>query len=204
MNFPDLAEGPPRAASHVKTSSRNSLDKPLFAANDPRERLWFPGGIFVQGDDWGLFHWAGLASLTIGVLVALWVYLRGRGGSVPDPAPAPDAASSEASAPAKSAAEQRFAPRRTGNPVAVQIREGDAKGPSYAGLVVDRSLGGLSLEVEREFPVGTALWIRASGAPSLTPSIQIQVKTARSEGRNQTLGCQFMETPPATALMYLG
>jgi PilZ domain len=100
--------------------------------------------------------------------------------------------------------EQRGAHRRKGNPIGVQITDADAKGEPFHGIVVNRSAGGLGLEVDRPVEVSTLISIRVVNAPVTVPWIQVQVRSCRPETKVWLLGCQFVKPPPWSIMLLFG
>src|SRR5262245_26896004 len=86
--------------------------------------------------------------------------------------------------------DRRGSLRRQGNPVDVLIADATDSGEPVAGVVVDRSRGGLRLSVSQPSEVGTVLRVRAVAAPEDFPWVQIRVKRCRQRGERWELGCQ--------------
>jgi hypothetical protein len=104
-----------------------------------------------------------------------------------------------------SATEKRIALRRRGNPVKVLISDADAVALPQEGWILDRSVGGLCLQVEKgAVPVGTVLSVRSCSAPKCTPWTQVEVRSCRQEGSAWELGCQFVKTPSWNVLLLFG
>jgi hypothetical protein len=103
-----------------------------------------------------------------------------------------------------SASEQRKAYRRSGNPVAVFIRTpGTGMEPKRAS-VLNRSTGGLCLDIEQPVQEETLLEVRPANAPPITPWVEIKVKDCRRTVDGWQLGCQFVRTPPWALLLMFG
>jgi hypothetical protein len=93
------------------------------------------------------------------------------------------------------AAERRRAVRRGGQPVEILVRD---KEETFPGWVMDRSPGGLGLQLPR--PVGWAvtLSVRACDAPKGTPWVPVHVRRCQPLGpRHWSVGCQFVKRPRA-------
>ncbi len=103
-----------------------------------------------------------------------------------------------------STSEQRKSFRRQGNPVQVNVALPHRKDAPRSGVVVDRSVGGLCLHVDDEIAPGTALAVIPLNAPSITPWVDIEVRTCRKVGENFELGCQFVKTPNWSILLMFG
>jgi hypothetical protein len=101
-----------------------------------------------------------------------------------------------------SATDRRSAIRRSGNPVEVEVTQGD--GPPAYGVVIDRSVGGLCLHLPEAVDPGTILTIRPSNASRQIPWTKIEVKSCRREASQWQLGCQFVHTPPWSIRMLFG
>jgi hypothetical protein len=164
----------------------------------------------------GFPHWQTLAIALIGVVAAgltLWLgsVLAGRWrGRFFDPhgkgaaAPRGNVAHPDPFVYG-SATEKRTALRRRGNSIKVLISDLDAQARPTEGWILDRSVGGLCLQVEgAEVPVGTILSVLASNAPAGTPWTQVEVRSSRQEGNSWELGCQFVKTPPWNVLLLFG
>jgi hypothetical protein len=104
-----------------------------------------------------------------------------------------------------STSDRRTAPRRRGNPVAVRISDSEGQVEPVRGWVVDRSAGGLGLELEEEgdVEVGTVLSVRPTDAPDL-PWVKIEVRNRQKNGTTWRLGCQFIRPPAWNVLMRFG
>jgi hypothetical protein len=104
-----------------------------------------------------------------------------------------------------SATEKRSALRRRGNPVKVELSDAEATQEPTEAWVVDRSVGGLCLQVDKgPVPVGTILSVRVSGASRGVPWTQVEVRSCREEGKVWELGCQFLKTPAWSVLLLFG
>jgi hypothetical protein len=100
--------------------------------------------------------------------------------------------------------ERRSAPRRKGNPVPIQITNGNGEGDSVQGWVVDRSAGGLRLLVDEALTPGTLLVVRPTKAPPSFPWLQLRVKSCYPERKSWSLGCQFVQKPSWEDLQQFG
>jgi hypothetical protein len=104
-----------------------------------------------------------------------------------------------------SATEKRISMRRRGNPVKVLVTDADTTLEPEEAWVVDRSVGGLCLRVERgAVEVGAILNVRPLKAPNGTPWTQIEVKSCRKDSEGWELGCRFLKTPPWSVLLLFG
>jgi hypothetical protein len=100
--------------------------------------------------------------------------------------------------------EQRGAHRRKGNPIGVQITDADGKGEPIHGVIINRSAGGLGLEMDRPIDVNTTVSVRVVNAPVTVPWIQVQVRSCRQHENGWLLGCQFLKPPPWSIMLLFG
>jgi hypothetical protein len=100
--------------------------------------------------------------------------------------------------------EQRIAARRSGNAVGIQIRDPEGKGPEEPGWVVDRSVGGICLQVDSPLDPGTTWQVRPRNAPTGTPWVAVEVRSCVMEGGAWKIGCKFDKTPTWNVLMLFG
>jgi hypothetical protein len=100
--------------------------------------------------------------------------------------------------------EQRGAHRRKGNPVGIQITDAEAKGEPFHGVIMNRSAGGLGLEVDRPIDVNTTVSVRVVNAPVTIPWIQVLVRSCRQQENGWLLGCQFVKPPPWSIMLLFG
>ena len=146
----------------------------------------------------------------IGLLVTSLAYLMGRRWLVPRPARVQVAAPEEMSSMVlttatlkKSEPDRRSAPRRKGNRVEVYLTD-DSKHPPLLGWVVDRSMGGLCLIVEKPLTEGAVLKIRPRQAPQTAPWTAIEIRSCRADGGEWEVGCRFVKTPQWNDLLLFG
>jgi len=170
---------------------------------------------------WGIdmSQWADWAPVGVGVLFALVVLIgavlvrrssRSRGRAVVHSRSLGDrhgwAADDDEERDADahgSTAERRRAPRRQGKPVAVVIAVEGSAG-TRQGTVLDRSVGGLRLAVAGPIDVGTVLNLRVAQAAETLPSVRVEVKHCRKVADDWQIGCQFLQTPPASVMWLFG
>jgi hypothetical protein len=103
-----------------------------------------------------------------------------------------------------SATEHRRALRRRGKTVRVLVSNADAKEEPWEGWVIDRSVGGLCISLNRAIDSETVLSVRAADAPDTIPWVQITVRSCRQEKKYWELGCQFVRTPPWNVMLLFG
>ena len=83
-----------------------------------------------------------------------------------------------------SGSEQRKAFRRKGNPIEVQVVDKATQGPPQRGYVLDRSVGGLGLQLDCPLEPTTHLTIRPTNAPHIAPWVDVVVALLpRGRGR---------------------
>jgi hypothetical protein len=99
--------------------------------------------------------------------------------------------------------ERRLAPRRRGNSVEVLIVEQTGQ-PPLQGWIVDRSVGGLCLLVEKPFKEGAQVDVRPRNASDTTPWTPVEVRSCRGKNGEWELGCRFVRTPPWNVMMLFG
>jgi len=100
--------------------------------------------------------------------------------------------------------ERRHATRRAGNAVDVELLDPDGNLPAVCGWVVNRSLGGLCLEVETAVAVGAIRAVRVRKAPSQGQPLEVEVKSCRPAGPAWQLGCTFCKSPSFNTLLMFG
>lgn len=100
--------------------------------------------------------------------------------------------------------ERRGSTRRAGTPVSVLIADPSRTAQPYEGYVVDRSVGGLGLEVSTEVAAGTVLSLRPSQAAPMIPWVQVQVRYCKKTRDAWRLGCRFIRVPPSSVLWQFG
>lgn len=100
--------------------------------------------------------------------------------------------------------EKRAAFRRDGNPTPVYLSDIDFLDDPFDAWVIDRSLGGLCLCLDRSLPVGAVLNVRSRNAPETIPWVQIEVRTCRKEEDGHHIGCRFVRTPSWSVMLHFG
>jgi hypothetical protein len=145
-----------------------------------------------------------------GLLVTSLAFLMGRRWLVPRPAPVVEKPPEEppptmlaTARLSQSQPDRRSAPRRKGNRVEVYITD-DSKKPPLLGWVVDRSMGGLCLIVEKPLEEGTLLHVRPRQAPQTAPWTGIEIRSCRPDGSEWEVGCRFLKTPQWNDLLLFG
>jgi hypothetical protein len=147
----------------------------------------------------------------IGVLAASFAFLAGRRFAArPAPPektveqPATTFRSMTAANAKQPQQDRRSAPRRkAGNRVEVFLTTEPEAAPTL-GWVVDRSMGGLCLNVEEPLSEGTILNIRPRKAPQTAPWLAIEIRSCRPEGSTWEIGCRFIKPPQWNDLLLFG
>ncbi len=155
---------------------------------------------FLHTGTW-LILGAGLAC-TLFVVAIGRIVAGGRraapGNSPREPTPADDPVLNP------TATDRRASLRRRGREVQVEITDAEGQGLSNSGLVLDRSIGGLCIELPAQIPVGTVLSVRPQDAPVTTPWVQVEVRNCRPQAGNWEHGCAFVKTPSWGVLLHFG
>lgn len=144
-----------------------------------------------------------------GGLAASLAYMMGRRWLTPQPAPKKEEPVEEVSpllttAKLKNAEpDRRSAPRRRGNRVEVHITD-EAKQDPQLGWVVDRSMGGLCLIVERPLTEGAIFNVRPRSAPQTAPWATIEIRSCRPDGADWEIGCRFVKPLQWNDLLLFG
>jgi hypothetical protein len=145
----------------------------------------------------------------IGGLATACAFLFGRrflvGAPKPPPAPVeePEANLQVLKALKPSAPDRRSMPRRRGNRVEVYLTDG-SKHPPIPAWVVDRSMGGLCLIVEKPLPEGIILNVRPRQAPQTAPWTPIEIRSCRADDGEWECGCKFVTPPHFNDLLLFG
>jgi hypothetical protein len=150
---------------------------------------------------------------SIGLFVAGLAFMMGRRFLVSHPAPPAEKPSEEPEIPFlsitaarlnQSRPDRRAAPRpKAGNRVEVYLTD-DTKKKLLPGWVVDRSEGGLCLNVEEPLDEGTILNIRPRQAQQTAPWLSIEIRSCRPDGPAWEVGCRFLKPPQWNDLLLFG
>lgn len=100
--------------------------------------------------------------------------------------------------------ERRVASRRGGNPVEVELLDLESGSDPVVGWVVDRSLGGLCLEMDQTVPVGVSAKVRIRNAAAAVGPIPVAIKSCRSSGPTWRVGCEFLKPPTFNVMLLFG
>jgi PilZ domain len=100
--------------------------------------------------------------------------------------------------------EMRQAFRRKGNPIEVLVVDTSVQTAPVKGYVINRSVGGLCLEMDNAVELLTELRVRPTNAPHIAPWVNVVVRNSRKAQRGYEIGCQFVKIPPWPILMMFG
>jgi hypothetical protein len=187
---------------------------------------------FLEPDAWEACLYIALA------LAAAWVVgkfgpslawkLAGREqathGTLPNGAPATDAAAVERIAVALAASDGRSdgargagaAPggdgtagsppevMRKGRPKRAWLCAGEGEEEPFLCWITERGRDGLGIIVDRLVPIGTPISLRPTDAPEGTPLARLEVCNCRRKGKRWHIGCRFSEDLPSMLRLLLG
>ncbi len=100
--------------------------------------------------------------------------------------------------------ERRMTPRLRGSPVPFLVTRDQAAGDHCGGKLMNHSLGGLALCVDRAFTVGTLLSVKPLTGTVDIPWIHVQVKSCRPAEGRWVIGCHWLMPPLAPVIALLG
>jgi hypothetical protein len=103
-----------------------------------------------------------------------------------------------------SPSERRESSRRSGTLVEVYVARSQSDAELLRAWVVDRSLGGLCLKLDRPLDVGAVVTVRPCETSNLTPWVDVEVKHCVQAGESWHVGCRFLRTPPWGVLLLYG
>lgn len=166
-------------------------------------------------------QWLGWIPLIVGLLIALVVggtgsflfsrrHVRRRARRATKRAPSPvtpqPPPGQEAYDPFEfgSPEDKRQAVRRAGRPVTVLVSDATTKAEPVRGTVVDRSISGIRLRMERPFEVGDVLSVRVSHAAEMIPWTRIEVRNRADTPEGCEIGCRFVGSVPTSVLWMFG
>ncbi len=160
-----------------------------------------------QGFDLGHFHIViaaiiGLGFGALALVLGQHVFARKK---VPSKFPA--ASSAQDSKPKKESlhSEKREAYRRSGRYVQVEMcRELGKNCRISPGLVLDRSMGGIRISLEEDFPSGIKMYIRVANQKPPMPWQEIEVRHCKPAGNEYEMGAKFVNTLSYNLLVMFG
>jgi hypothetical protein len=100
--------------------------------------------------------------------------------------------------------EKRVAFRRKGGCIEVVLSDETGKAPPSKGWVMDRSVGGLQLAVDRTFPVGEIITVRIAELADTMPWIEVEVIHCQPRHQGWEVGCRFIRIPTWNMLLLFG
>jgi len=102
------------------------------------------------------------------------------------------------------ARERRCQFRRAGSPTEVAIGHPENPCELARGTVLDRSTGGVCLELTSPLAVGAVVSLRPAAGSSISTWIDAEVKHCRRDRRGWAVGFKFVRTPPLSILWMFG
>jgi hypothetical protein len=100
--------------------------------------------------------------------------------------------------------EHRKSFRRKGNPVEILVIDQSIQAAAVKGYVVNRSVGGICVQMDSPMEINAELTVRATNAPHIAPWVEVVVTNCRKAEVGYHIGCQFVRTPPWPVLMTFG
>jgi hypothetical protein len=101
--------------------------------------------------------------------------------------------------------DRRQSPRRAGQSIKVTIQLVNEQKTEFEGYVMDRSMGGLRLMLDRHLATNQMLNVRSTDAPQTVTWVQVQVRrVTQLPDKSYEVGCQFIRTPPWAVLLTFG
>jgi len=102
------------------------------------------------------------------------------------------------------ARERRCQFRRAGNPTEVAIGHPENPSELARGTVLNRSTGGVCLELASPLAVGAVVSLRPAAGSSISTWIDAEVRHCRRDRRGWAVGFKFVRTPPLSVLWMFG
>jgi hypothetical protein len=102
------------------------------------------------------------------------------------------------------ARERRCHFRRAGSPTEVSIGHPENPSELTRGVVVDRSTGGVCLELASPLAVGAVVSLRPAAGTTIGAWIDAEVRHCRRDHRGWNVGFKFVRTPPLSVLWMFG
>jgi hypothetical protein len=104
----------------------------------------------------------------------------------------------------KCVSEKRQVFRRRGQCVEVDITDHEVKETPWHGWVIDRSIKGLRLGVDRNVEVGTLLNVRVCQMSPPMPWYEVKVVHSKPNAPTYEIGCEFVTPPTWNVLLIFG
>jgi hypothetical protein len=142
------------------------------------------------------------AVAAMGLAVTGLCFLLGRAFFRPRPGASRAAEANEAVP--RAVTDRRGALRRRGNCITVDLVSPDDPSAVIDAWVVDRSMGGLRLELERQLTVGATMNVRPHKAAESAPWTAVVVRSCTPHQGVWKAGLQFVKTPTYNVLMLFG
>jgi len=157
----------------------------------------------------GVEQWAAWVILPVGLCSAGLALLVGkvvfRGQAKPLlPIPATKDTKSEADPFDSGSPDEKRQAFRRGNRLTKVFISAAAVVEPFKGWVVDRSVHGLGLLLDKPVPAGAILKVRPAEAPSDTPEVEVRVRWCRAKDGQWELGCAFVRSPAWSVLLLFG
>ncbi len=101
--------------------------------------------------------------------------------------------------------DRRQSPRRSGQSIKITVQLLNDQKTVFDGFVMDRSMGGLRLLLDRSLAINQVLNVRSTDAPQTVTWVQVQVRRIQQlPDKSYEVGCQFTRTPPWPVLLTFG
>lgn len=100
--------------------------------------------------------------------------------------------------------EKRTSCRRRGKYLEIELTTDPGHGENIRGWVLDRSLGGLRLSVDQDWPAEAILAVRVLEKADSMPWLEVRVKYCKKASHGWELGCQFVKQPSWNLLLMFG
>jgi hypothetical protein len=160
------------------------------------------------GFQFELARWKDWAPEAVGVAfglgVFMWIWFTYARRPARPPKAAPSDLAPETSLKLSLTPDKRGAARRRGSLVAVLVTDITGKAAPCRSLVLDRSVGGVRLEMNEPVEPGTILNLRPAEAAEKLPWVAVEVRYCQSVDGSWHTGCQFLRTPPSNVLWHFG
>jgi hypothetical protein len=167
----------------------------------------------LDGLELAQLHWLVVAAVGL-VIGALALVVGHRAVRRPDleaakaaPAPTtqtePDPGAGVAAAQ-RGHSEKRRAFRRKGKCTEVELSDQEAQEPPWRGWVLDRSIKGLRLMVDKDVEVGALYNVRVCGLNPTMPWMAVKALHSKPTGQGFEIGLEFVTPPTWNILLLFG